>query len=150
MKPVDQTIVDNGKGDCMRAVCASLFEIDINQVPNFIEFDRLWYFLMSMFFTVRGYKIDHNCYYPESLTYENSIGGYFYASVPSKTYKGVRHAVVIDMNGVIVHDPNPNKLWQGLSFYNNEDDGGRYFHTFKLINKNQEIPFKKLDICNTL
>ena len=34
--------------------------------------------------------------------------GFFYAIVPSQTFQDVFHAVVIDTDLNIVHDPNPN------------------------------------------
>ncbi len=45
----------------------------------------------------------------EALKLDGGINGFFYAIVPSQTYEGVTHAVVIDLEGNIVHDPNPNQ-----------------------------------------
>lgn len=36
--------------------------------------------------------------------------GYFYATVPSQTFPDVSHAVIIDTELKVVHDPNPNQL----------------------------------------
>ena len=44
MKQIYQECVDAGKGDCMRATVASIFELDMQCVPNFILFDEwIWY-----------------------------------------------------------------------------------------------------------
>ena len=37
MKPVMQKIFDSRKGDCVRACLASIFELSIDEVPNFWE-----------------------------------------------------------------------------------------------------------------
>lgn len=37
MRPVIQTIVDDGKGDCLRACICSLLDLSIDDVPNFAE-----------------------------------------------------------------------------------------------------------------
>ena len=39
MKPVTQLIVDDKKGDCLRAAVCSLLELEIDKVPNFAELD---------------------------------------------------------------------------------------------------------------
>lgn len=47
MKKVFQTIVDKDHGNCMQAVVASLFELELDDVPNFIEMES-WGLVMSM------------------------------------------------------------------------------------------------------
>ena len=37
MKKVFQTIVDKRHGNCMQAAVASLFDLELEEVPNFIE-----------------------------------------------------------------------------------------------------------------
>ena len=37
------------------------------------------------------------------------------ASVPSHSFEGLGHSVVMDINGLVVHDPNPNKAWEGIN-----------------------------------
>lgn len=117
MTPIDQTIVCVGTGDCQRAVVASLFDLDIDQVPNFRKFpergwfDVYWYFLYAMGYEYAG------CLTPnkDRLELADSIDGYFEACVASKTFENATHAIIIDQNGVVIHDPNPNKLWQGIN-----------------------------------
>ena len=49
------------------------------------------------------------------LLEEDSINGFFEAAVPSRTFEGKSHAVTINIKGMVVHDPNPNKLWLGVN-----------------------------------
>ena len=117
MKKVYQTIVDNTRGDCARAVVASLFEYDICDIPNFIETHHIRNMHQQIFdfYEARGYN---PCFVHKRnkdtnelinvAKYDKGINGYFYASVPSQTFEGVSHAVVVDSDLNIVHDPNPN------------------------------------------
>ena len=44
MIKVFQAVIDKDKGDCMRAAVASLFELGLFEVPNFIDYpDDEWY-----------------------------------------------------------------------------------------------------------
>jgi hypothetical protein len=44
------------------------------------------------------------------VKFDGGYNGYFYASVPSQTFSDVTHAVIVDTDLNIVHDPNPNQL----------------------------------------
>lgn len=124
MKKVYQTIVDKDHGNCMQAVIASLFELELEEVPNFIELGDEWFSEMMSFYKERGYDL---CYIhrnknhdtTESLIniakFDGGINGYFDASVKSQTFEGGTHAVVIDTNLNIVHDPNSNQAALKLS-----------------------------------
>lgn len=117
MRKVYQTVVDNVRGNCMQAAIASILDLELSQVPNIILFDHdngQWFRVLVWFFDIMGWK--HKGYYhfhydgedPDlSQCEEYSIDGLFYASVKSKKYPEGTHAVVIDSNGVVVHDPNP-------------------------------------------
>jgi len=126
MKKVYQENTSNINGDCMRAVIASIFEMDIKEVPNFIEFGTDWFSIFLDYFNSKGYKEITALYNPiifEKISPEYSldrlkdfkgVNGFFYATVCSPTYNpkgdksGITHAVVIDKEFNIVHDPNPN------------------------------------------
>lgn len=133
MKPVDQMYVDSNRGDCQRATIASIFELELEQVPHFrLYTDSDWFLVYYYFIYSLGYeymgsmRIDKN-----KLDIEDSINGYFDACVPSKTFDNGFHAVVIDCNGVVVHDPNPNKLYQGENVV--ESGALKYWYRFKEI-----------------
>lgn len=59
MKKVFQTIVDAGNGNCMQAVVASLFDLELQEVPHFLEHDNP-NGLLTQFFIDRGYS---SCFY---------------------------------------------------------------------------------------
>lgn len=117
MKKVYQTIVDSEIGNCMQAVVASLFEIELDSIPNFVEHEN-WGELFDQVYTDNGYP-DYIYFDTRNLSlkliknileHDKGINGFFYATVASQTLKGITHAVVIDKNCNIVHDPNPNQL----------------------------------------
>jgi hypothetical protein len=127
MIPVNQEIINKDFGDCQRAVYASLLELPLDAVPNFLRHGVRWILVYRQFLHTCGWVPDwiNGRYYKNLSIYakgfeakyqrpqlEHSINGYFAASVKSKTYKHTNHAVVIDINGVVIHDPNPNKLYQ--------------------------------------
>jgi len=117
MTKVFQTIVSKDNGNCMQAVIASLFDKPLNQVPNFIEFGDQWFSKMRGYYSIYGYEPvfshDMTKYCGVSLKeiakYDGGIDGYFYGSVPSQTFEDIVHAVVVDTDLNIVHDPNPNQ-----------------------------------------
>ena len=116
MTKVFQTVVDKGKGNCMQATVASLFNKELSEVPNFIEFGEGWWSEKVKFFKKQGYSID--CFYrtdwtvkfyTDALKHDGGVNGLFYAVVPSQTFKEVTHAVIVDSDLKVVHDPNPNQ-----------------------------------------
>lgn len=130
---VDQTIVDAERGNCMQAVVASLLDLELEQVPNFVLFKKnLWfdiyyYFLYAMGWDCIGYKKFKGN--RNALRIEDGINGLFDASVKSRTFKNKTHAVIIDIKGVVVHDPNPLKTWLGVNVFETSELQG--WLTFK-------------------
>ncbi len=117
MKPVNQTIVEKGRGDCMRAVIASLFELELQQVPHFLLFGRKWFQIYHHFLWSLGYEWKGTGYPKEDeLIKQITVKGFISASVPSKTL-GARiiHNVIVNSKGLVVHDPNPAKHWQDIN-----------------------------------
>jgi hypothetical protein len=99
----------------MRAVVASLFDLELEAVPHFILLPEwIWQNVWTCFFWSMGYECCGSGYPgKQELRFEDSVDGYFDATVPSKNFDGKNHAVVMDMNGVVVHDPSPTKKYQG-------------------------------------
>jgi len=109
----------------MRATVASIFDEEIENVPNFIECGVEWFTVFSEFFKDKGYEEITYLYNPvmfdkilpefslDRLKEYEGVNGLFYATVNSPTYNpngdlsGITHAVVVDKNFNIVHDPNP-------------------------------------------
>jgi len=130
MKKVYQKLVDKDHGDCMQAVVASLFELELDEVPKFIELGGDWHSAMWNFFVERGYnrictitrhRHDEDGFLQKVAHFDGGVNGYFYASVKSKTYEGVGHAVVVDEDLNVVHDPNPSGLCLDLKPEDIED-----------------------------
>lgn len=117
MTPVYQTIISPENGNCMQAALASLFDKELDDVPNFVEYDN-WTYKCVLWLRDLGYQLayvnacnlDGKITLKDVLEYDGGVNGYFYASVPSQTFPGVTHAVIIDKEGNVVHDPNPNGL----------------------------------------
>lgn len=117
MKKVDQTIVCHKKGNCQQAAIASLLELEIDEVPNFnLDQENFWEILWD-FMRDQGYD-DISWEHPndktpsliDRLKFDGGWDGCFPATVTSQTFEGGFHAVLIDSDLNVVHDPNPNKL----------------------------------------
>jgi hypothetical protein len=124
MTPVYQTIIDPISGNCMQAAYATLFDLPIEDVPNFVapEHYQRWGFVLRDFLERLGYKeITHLYSHSEYDQWKlervkdfDGVNGYFYASVhspkfnPDGKHGGPGHAVIVDKNLNIVWDPNPN------------------------------------------
>lgn len=141
MKPVDQTIVDVDKGDCVTSCLVSILELPRESVPNFIELGQNWFSEFWKFLKV------NNCEFlgtgwPKSIDRPNghllnespNIDGFVIASVPSRTFDLIGHSVVIDLSGKVVHDPNPNKKWQNENVIETNQ-----LQNWMMINRNLEI-----------
>lgn len=119
MTPIDQTIVSNINGNCQQAVIASVLDLPLEEVPHFIEYEEKWGIVLMDFMAKQGYPYigwNNPERYPfrgntfaDIMKFDGGWNGYFPASVPSQTFEGCTHAVVVDMDLNIVHDPNPNK-----------------------------------------
>jgi hypothetical protein len=130
MKKVFQTIVDKDKGNCWPAAIASLLNLELDQFPHFNEAgDNCWpAYEKSMRY--HGYKEVTRLYNPfrdfiqagthgrvdpewsfERLKEFEGVDGFFEAAVYSPKFSkcslDYTHAVIIDKNFNIVHDPNP-------------------------------------------
>ena len=117
MKPVDQTIFEDGKGNCLAASVASILGIPLDEVPNFAElgyFDglRIWLGDCDLcFFEVRFADPVHCSqayfnYSPEHLL----VWGDSPRRYPDGRYK--QHACVGKGMGYgieVVHDPHPSR-----------------------------------------
>ena len=125
MIKVYQTIVDPGKGNCTQAAIASLFDLPLKKVPNFIEYGTRWFSELYSFIGRNKYSFDGTLYNPriqgsgkrhdrfQEIKEMEGVNGYFLASVYSPKYfnrrEGIltQHSVLIDKDLNVVHDPNP-------------------------------------------
>ncbi len=99
MTPVSQTRFEkNGQnGNCMQAATASMLDLPLDAVPNFIEHDDPNRD-MDAFFESRGYRIVER---PKNT----ALRGYYF--VTGTSTQGHPH-IVIYRNGRLAHDPNPH------------------------------------------
>ena len=161
MKKMFQTIIDKDTGNCTQAVIASLFELPLEKVPNFISFKDKWFDMLWKFINDRGYEFEGslcNTKFPVGNEYSDrpsniptlkemsGVDGFFYASVLSpKYYKRDdnfnSHAVIVDQNCKIVHDPNPE--YAAIKSYPEADiigyDGVINVYVINPIAKSEEI-----------
>ena len=120
MIPVEQQLIDSNSGDCMRATVASLLNLPLDAVPNFLLSEELYHDVYTSFFWAHGWNYTGNISAgvdPLPIDATKSINGYFPASVKSYLFNGNTHSVVMDINGVVVHDPSPSKYYQNKKVY---------------------------------
>lgn len=116
MKPVDQTklLERDGEGDCCRAAVASLLEIPLEEVPYFEHLTSGQHVAVVSFIESLGYEY-HGCFRLDGTNDHMlkksgpGIKGYHYASGTSPRSEEIRHAVVLDSEGQVAHDPHPSR-----------------------------------------
>lgn len=101
MRKVYQKIYDRDRGDCFRACVASVFEMEIDDVPNFTDQEDWWRevqeWLRHMGLTAYNFPITNG-----DASWHI---GYGIGSVQSPSYEDRGHAVVVK-NGKIIHCPS--------------------------------------------
>ena len=113
MKPVTQTRLHNPPeemGNCMEACFASLLEIDISEVPEFVDKDG-WYEEVLEWLHTQG----HHMFCWDS---DKNLEG-FHIAVGDSPRGDFQHCVIYD-NDKMVHDPHPsraglkkiNRIWE--------------------------------------
>jgi hypothetical protein len=109
MKPVNQTILDFEHGNCMQACVASILELPLEDVPNFMQdgpdqFNfHLDKFCLSLNLTTLDVVLENNNLDLIENCYVIATG-----KSPRGTEAKHRHAVVW-FNGEIIHDPHPSR-----------------------------------------
>lgn len=118
MKKIYQKNSSNVNGDCMQASLASLFNLELDEVPKFIELGDRWWSAINDFVKEQGYQFQGYLYggkdvlekfHITNVSKLNGVDGFFYAVVNSPKYhkEGGTHAVIVDKNLCVVHDPCP-------------------------------------------
>ena len=120
MKKVFQTRTSKDNGNCAQAVIATLFGMNIEDVPDFVSNHHIKPMAaeIAKFHREKGFQAIYaykntNAYLKQKTLLETAnsnegVNGLFYAVVKSKTFEDTLHAVVVDKELNIVHDPNPN------------------------------------------
>lgn len=144
MKKVFQKVLnDPGHGDCMQAVFASLFDMELEEVPPFIEFGDEYFDKILEFIDSKGYQYEGCCVNGDDNAFdiihnEEGVNGYFYAVVNSPKFYtiGGTHAIVVDRELNIVHDPCPD--YQDFKYPYAEELGYNGIVMVLLINKKND------------
>ena len=117
MNLVYQTIHDPEKGDCLRACVATLLQLPIADVPNFIELQGSKWFMggknsVYSFLERNGYE--YLGWQPplKAIELSEGVNGLYIASVDSANFPGKRHSVIFK-GKELFHDPTTKKKWQG-------------------------------------
>lgn len=130
MIKVDQTVTDEKKGTCMQAVLSSLFEKPLSETINPMEYSETGWCLPFLEWIDNNTKYEYDGVVNshddklqtlKALSSMYAIDGFYYGVVPSKNFKNVTHAVIIDRTGVVRHDPNPDKKWQDINVVDSGD-----------------------------
>ncbi len=108
MIPIQQTIFAPPNGNCMQAAVASIFELPLDQVPNFVEDGNEWVDTLAKWCAQRGVR-------PLFLTLNNrppgttiGMNGGWWSVVTGKSPRGDYFHAVVAYDGEIVHDPYPD------------------------------------------
>lgn len=122
----------------MRAVVASLLEVELEAVPNFsLLSENVWWPVFECYLLAHGWDylgvMNFDPTGENRPNEEESIGGYFQASVPSKSFAGETHAVIINAKGFVIHDPSPTKSYQGENVF--ETKRINYWYRFKKLRR---------------
>ena len=136
MIPVMQKL----NGDCLRASVASLLELKIKQVPHFMGYGMARCGVFIRFLDLTGHDY-WGVADAKELSPNDSIGGFFLASVPSKNKEDTNHAVIIDTAGLVVHDPTKDgkESYQGINVIESGDLNYCYLiQPKKVLNKPME------------
>ena len=112
MKPVFQTKFGGSdapeakQGNCMQAAIASLFEIELAEVPDFAGtiVNGKWFLLLERWLKERNLEL-------VTVAVKGTLppmNGYYLTAVESTTLKKGDGHLVVCQNGQVIHDPNPH------------------------------------------
>ena len=109
MTPVNQTILDIERGNCLPACLASILEVELDDVPLYLDKD-VWLARYRDWLHERGWKLRSHQSAPET--------DYYLAQYPREG----RSHVVICRGGEVVHDPHPVSKVSGepIAYYSVE------------------------------
>ena len=102
-KPTKQTEFGL-KGNCLSACIATLFDIGIEDVPNFADYEEDWAFRLSKWMVEKFNKYVVVSKFTDLKTFDLLCGSLIITAINSRTIPGARHAVIVQEN-TIVFDP---------------------------------------------
>ena len=100
MIPIDQTKLHSEiqTGNCFQAAIASIFELSIEDVPEFLG--KKWWFDFLEWAASKGMDI---------VRWDDDVSLPGYYLTAGKSPRGDFDHVVVFKNGTMVHDPHPEK-----------------------------------------
>lgn len=104
MKPVYQTKFGESDGNCFQAAVASLFDLPLDDVPDFMERRSLWWDRFCEWSRVH-YDLEPLCIEIRKDYWFTPAGLYL---LSGKSPRGNYQHQCIALNGEIVHDPHPS------------------------------------------
>jgi hypothetical protein len=96
----------DGTGNCFEACLASIFDMDLKDVPNF--HNKNWFIDFVEWLNAKGYT-SHGTLYRNIESYRGGIDGYYIVAGDSPRGAHIKggHAVVYK-DGKLFHDPHPD------------------------------------------
>jgi hypothetical protein len=116
-KFIQQTDITQESGDCQRASVASLFGLELDQVPHFRLFpDDKWWDVFCSFIWELGYEVER--FNEKFIDVKPTVGHLLLADIKSNFGDGFAHAVIVDIDGIVIHDPLPGNPNNGRNIIN--------------------------------
>jgi hypothetical protein len=113
--PHTQRVIGYERGSCFATAIASVLDLDLDAVPNFVLFGTGWLEALGVWAWEHGIHVTH-------LHYDDDLSGLHIAGGPGprKREDGtpIPHAVVAE-GRKLVHDPHPSGLGIDLATANN-------------------------------
>jgi len=107
MKVVEQTKFE-GVGNCTQACVASIFELELDEVPDFVNNHKDWYRALELW-TIANYMLFPIMMElkdgPPRLMGQSLYGHYL---ISGQSPRGRRH-MCVGKHGRVVHDPHPDE-----------------------------------------
>lgn len=104
------------RGNCLTAVVASLLEVSVDEVPNFVQDDVDhegdpewdWWTRLHQFARAHGYQLRYVRVPGTESAFPEPEPGEYYAVIGVSPRDPRIHHIVIHRDGVMVHDPHPD------------------------------------------
>ena len=114
MIPVKQTLFGDHNGDCFRACVASIFELQLESIPNFCDQDECKAENKHWMDRFNDWLRPHGLYYMEvnvktPVQWLNFPSGYH--TIGGKSPRGNFNHSVVGQAGKPIHDPHPDNTF---------------------------------------
>jgi len=107
MIPIDQTIFEDGQGNCFAAAVASILELPLSDLPTLNNSNQVPD--LNRWFQVDYKSARLQFAWVPWNTYIGSAPGFFLALGKSPRFPDKYHSIVVNAAGTMVHDPHPSR-----------------------------------------